>query len=426
MNGMNASTVQDMWNTRPVRRRSGNTVAGVCIGVGERYRVDPTLVKVAFVVATVFGGSGILLYIAAAIALPAEDESKAHQWHGGPPWARAGHRSHLRWIPLVIIAVIAMSIIGSPNAWGTSGVLGAVLMAGGWYLLYQRTPVAPAGTSAAELVHGSSATIGDFSPVGSSSSVDPGAEPRIAAATEQSGDTVQLTKDVPPTDAPPNWDPLGAARFAWDLPEPTEPVKPPAPRVPRSPVTPIFLGLAVMTGAATSAASLAGVGWLTPGRIASLVLAVLGTGLVVASLQRRPAGHSGSGLIPLAALGAVAVLATTAFAGPGETFPSGGIGERTWTPPTSSDLRDDYSLTIGSTTLDLRELNELDKDRTVSIRQGIGEIKVFLPDDIRVRTDCSVTVGDVSCKDGVVNPDAKTPTLTIDAHVNMGNVEMIR
>ncbi|MEJ9078915.1 PspC domain-containing protein [Gordonia malaquae] len=423
---MNASTVQDMWNTRPVRRRSGNTVAGVCIGVGERYRVDPTLVKVAFVVATLFGGSGILLYIAAAIALPADDESKAHQWHGGPPWARAGHRSHLRWIPLVIIAVIAMSIIGSPNAWGTSGVLGAVLMAGGWYLLYQRTPVAPAGTSAAELAHGGSSTIGDFSPVGSSPSVDRGAEPGIAAATEQSGDTVQLTKDVPPADAPPSWDPLGAARFAWDLPEPTEPVQPPAPRVPRSPVTPIFLGLAVMTGAATSAASLAGVGWLTPGRIASLVLAVLGTGLVVASLQRRPVGHSGSGLIPLAALGVVAVLATTALAGPGETFPSGGIGERTWTPPTSSDLRDDYSLTIGSTTLDLRELNGLDKDRTVSIRQGIGEIKVFLPDDIRVRTDCSVTVGDVSCKDGVVNPDAKTPTLTIDAHVNVGDVEMIR
>jgi phage shock protein PspC (stress-responsive transcriptional regulator) len=426
MNGMNASTVQDMWNTRPVRRRSGNTVAGVCIGVGERYRVDPTLVKVAFVVATLFGGSGILLYIAAAIALPADDESKAHQWHGGPPWARAGHRSHLRWIPLVIIAVIAMSIIGSPNAWGTSGVLGAVLMAGGWYLLYQRTPVAPAGTSAAELAHGGSSTIGDFSPVGSSPSVDRGAEPGIAAATEQSGDTVQLTKDVPPADAPPSWDPLGAARFAWDLPEPTEPAQPPAPRVPRSPVTPIFLGLAVMTGAATSAASLAGVGWLTPGRIASLVLAVLGTGLVVASLQRRPVGHSGSGLIPLAALGVVAVLATTALAGPGETFPSGGIGERTWTPPTSSDLRDDYSLTIGSTTLDLRELNGLDKDRTVSIRQGIGEIKVFLPDDIRVRTDCSVTVGDVSCKDGVVNPDAKTPTLTIDAHVNVGDVEMIR
>ncbi len=423
MNGMNASTVQDMWNTRPVRRRSGNTVAGVCIGVGERYRVDPTLVKVAFVVATLFGGSGILLYIAAAIALPADDESKAHQWHGGPPWARAGHRSHLRWIPLVIIAVIAMSIIGSPNAWGTSGVLGAVLMAGGWYLLYQRTPVAPAGTSAAELAHGSSATTGDFSPVGASSSV---AEAGVAAASEQSGDTVQLTKGVPPADAPPSWDPLGAARFAWDLPEPTEPVKPLAPRVPRSPVTPIFLGLAVMTGAATSAASLAGVGWLTPGRIASLVLAVLGTGLVVASLQRRPVGHSGSGLIPLAALGVVAGLATTALAGPGETFPSGGIGERTWTPPTSSDLRDDYSLTIGSTTLDLRELKGLDKDRTVSIRQGIGEIKVFLPDDIRVRTDCSVTVGDVSCKDGVVNPDAKTPTLTSDAQVNVGDVEMIR
>ncbi|GAC81290.1 PspC domain-containing protein [Gordonia malaquae] len=435
---MNASTVQDMWNTRPVRRRSGNTVAGVCIGVGERYRVDPTLVKVAFVVATLFGGSGILLYIAAAIALPADDESKAHQWHGGPPWARAGHRSHLRWIPLVIIAVIAMSIIGSPNAWGTSGVLGAVLMAGGWYLLYQRTPVAPAGTSAAELtsppfaqssppVAQSSPPVAQSSPpVAQSSTSVERSRDAVSERSESNDptDTVLLTKDA--GDEPPTWDPLGAARFAWDLPEPTEPVQPPAPRVPRSPVTPIFLGLAVMTGAATSAASLAGVGWLTPGRIASLVLAVLGTGLVVASLQRRPVGHSGSGLIPLAALGVVAVLATTALAGPGETFPSGGIGERTWTPPTSSDLRDDYSLTIGSTTLDLRELNGLDRDRTVSIRQGIGEIKVFLPDDIRVRTDCSVTVGDVSCKDGVVNPDAKTPTLTIDAHVNVGDVEMIR
>ncbi|GEE01922.1 hypothetical protein nbrc107696_23680 [Gordonia spumicola] len=420
---MNASTVQDMWNTRPVRRRSGNTVAGVCVGVGERYRVDPTLIKVAFVVATLFGGSGVLLYIAAAIALPAEDEHDPHQYRSGSfrwPGARHGHR---KWIPIAVVAVIVMSVIGSQNTWGTSGVLGAVLMLGGWYLLYERTPVAPAGTSAADLAS-PAPTVEQSSPVVERTS--PPVERSRDAVGERSEsndptDTVLLTKDA--GDEPPTWDPLGAAKFAWELPEPSEPEKP---RVPRSPVTPVFLGLAVVTGTAASAANLAGIDWFTPGRIASLVLAVLGTGLIVGSLQRRPAGHSPSGLVPLTVLGCAVVIGVTAVSGTDDGFPTGGVGERNWNPPTSSDLHDNYSLTVGSSTLDLRDLRELDKDRTVTIRQGIGEIRVFLPTDIRVRTECNTTVGDVTCKDGLINPEAKTPTLTVDAHVNLGSVEMIR
>lgn len=422
MNGMNASTLQSMWNTRPVRRRSGNTIAGVCIGIGERYRVDPTLVKVAFVVAALFGGSGVIIYIAAAIALPAEDERNPHQAAGDSmknlhaQWTRYRNRhGNMRWIPLAILAVIAVSIIGMQNFWGSSGLLGGLLMAAGWWLLYQRTPQAPAGTSADQLVDDelAAATIPDL-----------GAVSMMKTEVPVGADGVPTTPIERPADAPPSWDPLGTAKFAWDLPEPTTPPEPPAPRVPRSPVTPIFLGLAVIVGAAGAAANAADVEWFTPGRIASLVLAVFGVGLIAASFQRRRRG--GSGLVPLALIAGTVAIATTGLAGVGNVFPTGGVGDRTWHPPTANDLRDEYSLTVGTSTLDLRDVGDLDRDRTIQVRQGVGEIQILLPDDLRVRADCSAGVGDVNCIDGVANADAKTPTLTIDAHTALGSVETVQ
>ena len=38
-------------------------VAGVCGGLGEHFGIDPTLVRLLFVVAVAFGGSGIVLYL---------------------------------------------------------------------------------------------------------------------------------------------------------------------------------------------------------------------------------------------------------------------------------------------------------------------------------------------------------------------------
>ncbi|GAA4674440.1 PspC domain-containing protein [Gordonia humi] len=412
---MNASTIQDMWTTRPVRRREGNTIGGVCAGIGDRYRVDPTLVKVAFVVATVFGGSGVLLYIAALIAFPADDETEPRREHRRRRhnWNRNDHPLS-KVVPLAILAVIVFSVIGSQFRWGSSGFLGFLLMGVGWWLLYQRTPQAPAGTSADQLVQAPAPVMAGM--VEAPGGVDL-TKPTLPAGTPADG------LPTAPIDQPPSWDPLGAAKFAWDLPEPTVPAEPPAPRVPRSPVTPIFLGLAVMTGAAGAAANLAGVDWFTPGRIASLVLAVLGLGLVMGALTRK---RGGSGLVPVTLVAAVVVVATTGFAGMSGPFPNGGVGDRTWHPRAATDLRDSYELTLGSTTLDLRDLGPLDRDRTIRLRQGVGDMTVYLPDDIRVRTDCEVTVGDVTCTDGLINPDAKTPTLTIDAHVTVGGVEMTK
>ena len=43
---------------------------GVCAGVAEYLDVDPTLIRLAWVIFTFFGGSGILAYIIAAIIMP--------------------------------------------------------------------------------------------------------------------------------------------------------------------------------------------------------------------------------------------------------------------------------------------------------------------------------------------------------------------
>ena len=47
---------------RLYRARDGRVVAGVCAGLATYFGVDPTLVRLAFALVTVFGGMGILLH----------------------------------------------------------------------------------------------------------------------------------------------------------------------------------------------------------------------------------------------------------------------------------------------------------------------------------------------------------------------------
>ncbi len=52
------------------RSTTNKMLAGVCGGVAEYFNVDPTLVRLAFVVLALLGGPGILLYIILWIILP--------------------------------------------------------------------------------------------------------------------------------------------------------------------------------------------------------------------------------------------------------------------------------------------------------------------------------------------------------------------
>lgn len=49
-------------------------IDGVCAGIGEYFDIDPTLVRLAFVILCVFAGGGILAYIVALIIIPRAPE----------------------------------------------------------------------------------------------------------------------------------------------------------------------------------------------------------------------------------------------------------------------------------------------------------------------------------------------------------------
>lgn len=45
-------------------------LCGVCAGVAEYFDLDPTVIRLAWVVFTLLGGSGVIAYIIAAIVMP--------------------------------------------------------------------------------------------------------------------------------------------------------------------------------------------------------------------------------------------------------------------------------------------------------------------------------------------------------------------
>jgi phage shock protein C len=55
---------------RLYRSRNDRKLAGICGGIAEYYGWDPTLVRVAWIVLTLLGGSGILIYLILWLVMP--------------------------------------------------------------------------------------------------------------------------------------------------------------------------------------------------------------------------------------------------------------------------------------------------------------------------------------------------------------------
>ena len=57
---------------RLTRTREGRMIAGVCSGMARYFGVDPVLVRLGFVVATLLGFAGPIAYVVAWILMPEE------------------------------------------------------------------------------------------------------------------------------------------------------------------------------------------------------------------------------------------------------------------------------------------------------------------------------------------------------------------
>ncbi|GAB2722244.1 PspC domain-containing protein [Nocardia thraciensis] len=148
-----------LWRTRPVRLPRQGPIAGVAAGFGHRYNVDPVLVRVAFVVSSLFGGAGIVLYLAAWLLLPAAgDQVSATEGLFGKGH---GSQSPTKTVVLIVALAIAVTTMGPVGVGlGGSGLISFALMLAGWWLLYLRQTEPPAEGSDPLLADGGIASTG--------------------------------------------------------------------------------------------------------------------------------------------------------------------------------------------------------------------------------------------------------------------------
>ncbi len=59
---------------RLYRSTEDQTIAGVCGGIADYLGVDPTLVRILWVIFSMAGGPGVILYIIMAMIVPEEPE----------------------------------------------------------------------------------------------------------------------------------------------------------------------------------------------------------------------------------------------------------------------------------------------------------------------------------------------------------------
>lgn len=56
------------------KKEEGKKIAGVCGGLADYLNIDVTLIRLAWALFCLAGGSGILIYIVAAIVMPNESD----------------------------------------------------------------------------------------------------------------------------------------------------------------------------------------------------------------------------------------------------------------------------------------------------------------------------------------------------------------
>ena len=344
----------------PVLRRSSTDrmIGGVCGGLGQRYGIDPMVLRVVFVVAVLAGGVGLFAYLALWVLIP-DDRSLVTG-----PLTRS-------LFPLVIGILLALAAIAGLIGWfgqlgGFAGVVVAAFLLGLVVWVYQQRTSMSSAPGAA---------------VGRS------AQPLTT-------DTTVIT--------PPAGFAYGGTGYAPG----TGPTPPPQPPREHSYLGLITLCAALIVGALLAA--LAAAGAFSVGVVGGLaaVLAVLSVGLLVGAWR----GHAKWLVIialPLAlTLGLVGQLVSLAPATSDRS-----VGVRSWTP---TEPTQDLSLGVGEAELDLREWASSGAPApragdVVAAKVGFGQLNVIVPDTWQVVVAARAGAGTINVNgDPVDTPDVSS------------------
>jgi phage shock protein PspC (stress-responsive transcriptional regulator) len=370
---------------RFVRREDGKLIAGVTTGLADAFGIDVMVVRVLWVIATIFsGGLGIAAYAICWVAFPSDvHPAPITQIH------RVRHRSAGYIVGVALLAIGAVVVVGQlvalrpmRNAGGF--VWAAFLIGGGVAILFLRNhdgvehddreddrDVAPPPVPMPLL-----AETPDDAPNAATVAAEtaaPADEVNEDATDADANDTAL----VPPTAPSPPLPPVPPTSSAWGqtAPWPTAPQRRPRRTRPRSFLTPITLSVLLI--GAGAAALIDSAGWLN-----LTVAGVLASGLVVVGLAMVVSTWFGRahGLIPI---GVILLLATIPAVSIDVPI-SGGIGEQLHSPTTRAELAGHYELGIGHLDLNLVDAPLTGRTTSIKAELGIGELSVNVPTNVRV------------------------------------------
>jgi phage shock protein PspC (stress-responsive transcriptional regulator) len=146
---MNEHTVEQPAVKRLERSRSDRMLAGVCGGLARYFDIHPAFYRVGFVVLTLIGGAGIVVYVTAALVIP--DEGKEDSIAA----AILRERRDRPWplIGLALLGVAGACLLSRASLWPNGDAAWLLfLLAGGMILLLTRRGPAEEATGEAAAV----------------------------------------------------------------------------------------------------------------------------------------------------------------------------------------------------------------------------------------------------------------------------------
>lgn len=358
---------------RLFRSRSDRKLGGVAGGLANYLGIDPTLVRIAFIVLALTGVT-ILIYLAAWIIVPDHPAEQAEQ-----VWTKPGGTD--RQVAIAVgVGSLGLAVAMLSGSWT---VLAFALIAGGIWLLTQQNSDGPDSSGP-----GSDPGAGTSDPTGSP--YEPASQPQYA--TSGAPGTYPGPAGwtpAPSTPAAGGWSPAPAA----GSPQLAAPATPSQQRITR-----IVLSLLALLTALGVAAS-TGDWWdVNPTRLLGIGIVIIGVGVVAGATTQLGSRW----LIPLGIVGLILLIPVAAVDG----VVSDGVGEAVHRPTTLAQLDDKYLHGIGEMTVDLRDLDLDGETRNVDIELGIGDLIVLISEDVG----------------GTARIDADAGDLTIDFPSPMGDI----
>jgi phage shock protein PspC (stress-responsive transcriptional regulator) len=400
-----AEQVRDLARLR--RTVADRKIAGVAGGIARHLDIDPLIMRVAFVVLTLFGGAGLIVYAACWILLP-ED---------GQQHAPLGLDERSRSVALILVGILGVALL--VGQWDWFWVPGPLILVAlvVWLVMSRRNsssapdaaaPAPPRGTPEA----GPEAVTPEQRWSGAPSSEAVDQEPTTEQTAQyQQPSYAHQTYQGPP--APPR----RATHYV-----------PPTPRNPRKRGPKLFWFTMALAALAVGVVGIIDVSGAPVAGSAypAVVVGVVGAMLLIGAFFGRAGGLIVVGLL---AAGATAIAVASERVD----------GERVEVvPDTSSQVLDSYDYGFGEYVLDLSKLTdpeELD-GRTVRLSGDAAELDVVVPEDMDV-----TVIGRINGLGGMTifgdetggidtertythDGGTDVPELTVDLEIDVGHIDV--